>query len=106
MASPMPRLAPVTSATRPPRSKDTVMTGLPVAGSAGADAALRGRVLFDHARDHLAGRPHVVDVADALAAAPDVAPGLLFHVAARAEVHLGLVGLGQVVRVEARRGHA
>src|SRR6188474_686924 len=37
--------------------------------------------------DEFAGAQHVFDRADALAAAPDVAPGLGLLVAARAEVH-------------------
>src|SRR5512139_4011050 len=100
MASPMPRLAPVTSATRPVRSNETLIAASSGPRSSGADAPLRGRVFFDHLRDHFAHRPDVVDVADALAAAPDVAPRLLFHVAARAEVHPRLVGLGEIVRIE------
>src|SRR5215218_3187280 len=37
-------------------------------------------------------RRRVVDLADALARAPDVAPRLRLRVAAGAEIHLGLVG--------------
>jgi hypothetical protein len=47
----------------------------------------------------LARRHHGLHRADALAAAPDVLPGLLGAVAA--EVHLARVALGQVVRVQA-----
>src|SRR5699024_11207845 len=54
----------------------------------GVDAS-RGRLLR-------AQRP------DALPRAPNVAPGLRLRVRVGAEVHLRRIGLGQIVRVEAR----
>jgi penicillin-binding protein 1A len=56
-------------------------------------------VLALQARHQLGRRHHGLDGADALAAAPDVLPGLLGALAA--EVHLAGVALGQVVGVHA-----
>src|SRR5215813_14624310 len=54
----------------------------------------------------LGGGRSVEDLADALARAPDVAPRLHLGVAARAEIHLALVGHRQVFGIEAGRGDA
>src|SRR5512143_971102 len=80
IASPMPRLAPVTNATLPVRSNETVIClsfPRPPRGRSGpVHPAARLVVLGHHARHHLAGRQDVVDIADALAGTPDVAPRL------------------------------
>src|SRR6202041_2349701 len=62
---------------------------------------LGGFVFGRQPRHQFAGGGDVLDRADALAAAPDVAPGLGLLVAAGAEIHLRGVGRRQVVGVEA-----
>src|SRR5690606_5327134 len=57
-------------------------------------------VLQRQAVDDLRRRQDVVDVAHALAGAPDVPPDLGTAAAAGAEGHLALVGRGQVVGVQ------
>src|SRR5262249_37363004 len=57
-------------------------------------------------RDDLRDRHHLVDLSHALARAPDVAPDLLLHAAAGAEVHLRGIGPRQVLRVETGRHDA
>src|SRR5512143_3366004 len=110
IASPMPRLAPVTTATLPDRSNEIVicvsLPRPPYRPSRAAHASSGLFVLGHHSRHHFAGRQDVVDVADALAGAPDVAPGFLFHVAAATEIHLRLVGFRQVIGVETGQRHA
>src|SRR5665213_2740185 len=69
--------------------------GLPRQGGLG------GFVFGGQPGDEFAGRRDRRDRADALAAAPDVAPGLGLLVAAGAEVHLGRIGLGKVFRIQA-----
>src|SRR5690606_20861778 len=70
------------------------------------DAGPRLVVLALEARHHLGGARHLVDDADALAAAPDVLPGLGLAALAATELHGAHVALGQVVGVEARRHDA
>src|SRR5437868_6615840 len=53
--------------------------------------------------DEFGYRRRIGNLPDALAAAPDVLPGLDLHVAARAEVHLGLVGHREIVGIETGR---
>src|SRR5205823_12524671 len=57
-----------------------------------------------HARHQFSDRRRVGDLADALARAPDVAPGFGFRVAAGAEIHLRLVGDRQILRIETGGG--
>jgi hypothetical protein len=59
-------------------------------------------VLFGELGHQFARGQHRVDGADALAAAPDVAPGLGVLVAARTEVHGRRIADRQVGRVEPR----
>ncbi len=75
-------------------------------GLAGEQRGARGLVLGLEPGHDLGGGRGVEDLADALAGAPDVAPRLGLGVAARGEVHLALVGLGQRVGIEAGRGDA
>src|SRR5690606_5253010 len=71
----------------------------PKNGSA-AQRLLRRPVFRHQPRHPLRRIRDVVDRADALAGAPDVAPGLDRLAAARVEVHLAGAALRQVVRVE------
>src|ERR1700735_5406236 len=59
-----------------------------------------------HPVDQRLDRFDVVNAADALPGAPDVAPCLEFRVAAGAEIHFRLIGLGKLVGVEAGARHA
>src|SRR6202046_158675 len=63
-------------------------------------------VLLRHPVDQRLDRLDAVNAADALPGAPDVAPRLEFRVAAGAEIHFRLVGLGKIVGVEAGARHA
>src|SRR5579885_3354246 len=73
-------------------------------GFAGRERGARRLVLGLEPGHDVGGRRGVVDLADALARAPDVAPRLGLLVAAGAEIHLALVGHRQVVGIEAGRG--
>src|SRR5687768_16832539 len=68
----------------------------------GQQPLLRLAVLALQARDERRRAGDFAHSADALAAAPDLLPGLGLAALAAAEVHLGGVALGQVVRVQAR----
>src|SRR5829696_4655725 len=61
-------------------------------GLAGKEGGTGGLVLGLEPRHDLGGGRRIEDLAHALARAPDVAPRLDLGVAARAEVHLALVG--------------
>ena len=69
-------------------------------GLAGEQRRFGLRIFRDQPRDIIARRQHRVDRADALARAPDVAPGLGLGAVAGAEVHRADVAFGQVGRVE------
>jgi AraC family transcriptional regulator of adaptative response / DNA-3-methyladenine glycosylase II len=63
---------------------------------------LRRPVLRDQPAHPLGRTRHFIDSADALAAAPDVLPGLDCLAAAAVEVHLARIATGQVVRIQSR----
>src|SRR3974390_3287434 len=65
-----------------------------------ADALLRFRIFASQPRDELSGRLHRLDRADALAAAPDVAPCLGVRSASRGEVHRLRIAVWQIVGIE------
>src|SRR5262245_40343714 len=75
-------------------------------GLTGEQGGARRLVLGLEPRRDLGGGWGIEDLADALAGAPDIAPRLGLGVAARAEVHLALVGHRQVVGIEAGGGDA
>src|SRR6218665_3826677 len=70
------------------------------AGGGGSHQAGAGGGIFAAQSGHqVGGAGDGIDAANALAAAPDVLPGFS---RAAAEIHLARVGLGQVLRVQAR----
>src|SRR5450755_4517127 len=75
-------------------------------GLAGEQRGARGLVFGLEAGHDLGGGRRVEDLAVALARTPDVTPRLGLGIAARGEIHLALVGFGQVVGVEAGGGDA
>src|SRR6218665_3450613 len=75
----------------------------PLAGVAGGGCSHQagggGGIFAAQSRHQVGGAGDGIDAVNALSAAPDVLPGFS---GAAAEIHLARVGLGQVLRVQAR----
>ena len=76
-------------------------------GSSLCEFCLRRKILATHANDDLGRRRNIIDRANALPRAPDIAPSFdQLGRSARLKVHDGLVALRQMIGIKPSIDHA